>query len=401
MPRLCGADTRAVNPRKVLVRAQGGVDLTVYAPRVQVITGSVAEDLADQVEQLTERRELSVTPCVQEKPFSCGDDISLPAGKPPCAELLKYRVGLSRGESKLIGNKLIFKGAVTLSFLYRGEDDTLCTAGAELPFSQIMEVVGVGEEAQCNLTLTQTGGSCAVSREDPRTLSVEVDVLAQAVIRESRFVPVLADAYSVREPLECRWESCPAEGELDTGLRSQNVREIWETAHPVREVTDCRLAVGEVTQSREGDRLTLKAQCEVWVLYLGEDGEPYGERHGLEVACPMELGEGLDCLCRCEGVGDIYATPAAMGLEARFALDFRYLTFRREEISSVSSLTPGQAPEETGERPSLVLRALERGERLWDVAKSCGTTVADIMGCNELEEESQAAGRLLLIPRKR
>ena len=60
-----------------------------------------------------------------------------------------------------------------------------------------------------------------------------------------------------------------------------------------------------------------------------------------------------------------------------------------------------EALEEGGERPSLVLRTLGRGERLWDLAKTYGTTIADIISANELEGEAAAEGRLLLIPRRR
>ena len=52
--------------------------------------------------------------------------------------------------------------------------------------------------------------------------------------------------------------------------------------------------------------------------------------------------------------------------------------------------------------PSLVLRAMKQGERLWDIAKQYRTTVDAILAANELAEEAAAAaGRLLLIPRRR
>ncbi|MFQ7454377.1 LysM peptidoglycan-binding domain-containing protein [Flavonifractor plautii] len=41
------------------------------------------------------------------------------------------------------------------------------------------------------------------------------------------------------------------------------------------------------------------------------------------------------------------------------------------------------------------------GERLWDIAKSYGTTAQDIMCANALEEDVAPEGQLLLIPRKR
>ncbi len=399
---LCKADTRAVNPRKILARAEVILRVAAYTPRDQVITARVAPLMAEQVEQLTQEQEIYLTACVQEKPFTCSDEISLPSGKPACAELLKSRVTMSRGESKIIGSKLIFKGGVELSFLYRGEDGGIYSSGAELPFSQIMEVTGVGEEAECELTLALTGAMCSLSYgDDGRTVSVTVDALAQAVIRESRIVSTLADAYSIKEPLDCEWEHYPMDSRLDRGVRSQNVREIYEIPGSVQEVLTCNLALGAVVQSREGSQLTLLAQGELRVLYTGEAGEPYGICIPVEVTCPLELEEGCVCLCRCENVGDVYASPAPGGLEARFTLDFRYCALTRWELTALSALYPGEASEDTGEQPSLVLRMLEREERLWDVAKGCGTTVADIMGANQLEEEGQARGRLLLIPRKR
>ena len=105
--------------------------------------------------------------------------------------------------------------------------------------------------------------------------------------------------------------------------------------------------------------------------------------------------------CQCDGVGDVYAAPAPGGLEVRFALDFRYCALIRRQITALAAIGPGEAPESAGEQPSLVLRMLGQGERLWDMAKAYGTTIADIISANELEGEAAAEGRLLLIPRRR
>ena len=57
--------------------------------------------------------------------------------------------------------------------------------------------------------------------------------------------------------------------------------------------------------------------------------------------------------------------------------------------------------ETAGPRPSVVIRRMERGETLWDIAKSCGSTVDDIRCANTLPGEEAAAGTLLLIPARR
>lgn len=400
--RFCRADTRAVNPRKVLVRAEASVDVTVFSPRGEKVCSQVLNAAEENVEQLIETREVYLTACVQEKPFQFSDNVTLSAGKPAAVELLKSRVELRRGESKIIGNKLILKGTAEVALLYRGEDNGVYSSGGEMPFSQIMEVSGVAEEDECELVLALTGAEFSLSLEDDgRTVSVELEAVAQAVIRESRSLQVLTDAYSTSNPIDVDWETCPVDARVDRGGRSQSVREVWETPAPAREITDCRVAVGQVTQSREGERLVLTAQAEVQILYNSEEGQPFVLHQTVSIPCALELPEGCRCFCRCGGAADLYSAPTAGGIEVRFTLDFHYCAVSRQQLTALSGLRPGEPAEDGEPRPSLVLRMLEQEERLWDVAKTYGTTIADIISANELEGEAAAMGRLLLIPRRR
>ena len=56
---------------------------------------------------------------------------------------------------------------------------------------------------------------------------------------------------------------------------------------------------------------------------------------------------------------------------------------------------------EKGERPSVLLRRIEKGERLWDVAKACRADPRMIEKANHLEPDSPLPECLLLIPRIR
>lgn len=396
------ADTRMINPRKVLVRAEAAAQVTVFAPAQQDYCCQVRPAGEDGgVEQLTETREAYLTANVQEKPFTVDEDITLSASKPAAVELLGSRVNLCCGESKLIGSKLIFKGSADVTFRYCGEDGGVYCASGEVPFSQIMEVSGVGEGADCDITLALIGCECSLTPGgEGREISVSLDILAQAAVRESRRLEFVADAYSTAEPLEARWEKRTLERRLDSGVRSQNVRETWESVPAARDVVDCRMTVGQVAQSWEGERLVLTAQTEVTVLYTGEDGELAVTQRQISVPCALEAPQGSRCFCDCVGVGEVYATAAAGGVEIRFALDFRYCVLRSDEIVVLTDLVPGEAEEQEGRQPSLVLRMPQEGERLWDVAKAYGTTIAEIIKANELTEDVPS-GRLLLIPRKR
>ena len=400
--RVRGADARAVNPRKILVRVEAAVDVQVFAPVSDELCQRIQTDGQDGVQQLTETQEVYVTACVEEKPFPFSDEIALSASRPAAAELLKSRIDLVCNESKIIGNKLIFKASANVQLLYRGEDAGLYSAGYELPLSQIMEVTGVGEGAECELSLDLTGRTCAlVAGGEGRAVSVDLEILAQAVVREGRTFTLLTDAYSTKTPVAAERTPCRLARRVDMGVRSQPGREVWECVPPARDVVDCALELGQVSRVREGEKWILTAEAALCVLYVGDDGESYAARKTVSVPCTLEGPENCLCVCRCQTAGDVYASAAAGGLEVRFTLDFRYLALDHREVLGVSALHPVEEPERTGEQPSLVLRTLEPGERLWDVAKAYRTTVDDVMSANELEEESAARGRLLLIPRKR
>ena len=72
------------------------------------------------------------------------------------------------------------------------------------------------------------------------------------------------------------------------------------------------------------------------------------------------------------------------------------------KAAAVSTVTFDEnAPQDHTGQPSIVLRMVTGGERLWDIAKAYGTTARDVMQANALEEEELPDGQLLLIPRKR
>ena len=89
-------------------------------------------------------------------------------------------------------------------------------------------------------------------------------------------------------------------------------------------------------------------------------------------------------------------------MELRCPLEFRYLSLLPRQTTGVAQVRLEEdAPRDPAARPSIVLRAVEEGERLWDIAKAYGTTMEDIVQANSLGEDALTAGRVLLIPKKR
>lgn len=401
-PWIQAAETRLLNPRKVLVRIQIAVSVQVYAPVSEELCAGVSEPESAGVEQLVEPCQLYQVSAVQEKPFTFADDVMISGGKPEAEELLKSRVSLRCNESKVIGSKLIFKGEAMLQLLYRAAEGALCTTDYVLPFSQIMEVNGVGEDCDCEVQVVLTDTECRLDGSDGRTISVALGLLAQATVWETRSLELLTDLYSTAYQLEADTRPCSLKQLADRGIKNQTVREIIETGMQAKSVSDTYVRMGPVTQRREGERLELSVEANVTILYQAEDDTLSAVSRTLRVPCTLDVGEGAECACRCGVPGEIFAVPSSSGIEVRFQVDIQYLAYTRRQMISVSGVHLDEnGVRDTAGKPSIVLRMVAGGERLWDIAKAYGTTAQDILQANDLSEDALPAGQLLLIPRKR
>ena len=397
-PRVEQAETRMLNPRKVLLRTALALDVQGWLPQEEHWSSGVIGEGGETVEQLQEPCRTYGAVWVGEKPFSFEDEVALP-GTRPVMELLRYRLTPRCGEAKVIGSKLLFKGEAELSLLCREEEGSVRECRFQLPFSQILETGEAGEECDCSVEVLPVSVSCELDGEG-RNVQVVLELLAQAVLREERSFSLLTDLYSTAWALEADPRPCTLEHRVDSSIRTQTVREVLECPVLPAEVVDARAYVGRTTQSREGSRLTLTAPVEVTVLFRDEDGALDVAVGHWEVPCTIEAEEAVNCRCHCRCPEPVGAAATASGVEVRFPVEFQCLLTRREERMGVSAARlDTETPRDSG--PSIVLRLPQRGERLWDIAKCYGTTASEICQANHLEEGTLPDGQILLIPRTR
>ena len=400
-PRLRCAEARMLNPRKVLLRVDLAVDITACQPVERPICRGVLEGEKNGVCQRQFQGETYQITSVQEKPFTFSEEVRVQtsSGEPP--QLLAVRAQAQCSERKLIGSKLVLKGMVELSLLLQEAGGALTSNHQSLPFSQIMEVSGVGEESDCQVTVEVTQIQCEPSIGDGATLEIDLELLAQTLVRSRRPVVLLQDLYSTQWQTEADTETQQLCRLGDQTARSQQVRELLETGELARSVVDSRLALGQVVQSREGEQLVLT--CDAWaaVLYLDEEGQPRCVRRTIPVTCRLDCPADFRCSCTCVP-GELFAAPSAGGVEVRFNLEFQCLTTASLPVPMVKNARLGEARTAgEGQRPSVVLRMAAPGEGVWELAKAYGTTKEQILQANELDSEQLPAGKLLLIPSTR
>jgi len=399
VPRLRFAQAKALNPRKVLIRVDLLVDVTAYEPKEIILNDSVSKPEDDSICQKYYNGSYYQSLSVQDKPFTFTDQIRLQTAPGDAGQILTCQARAICAESNLIGNKLIFKGNAELSFLLQNSDGSLSPAHEVLPFSQIMEIPGGGEQSDCQVQTEVTGIHYEPANNDGKDYEITLDLLAQAEVCCHRPITMLQDLYSTKCHMDVDRKQQNVRLFCDQFVRSQSVREMFDAQTMVRCILDSRFSMGNLTVQREGQEFLLTQEVMLSVLYLDENECTKCMHQTLAVTCRVPAEDRIICSCRCYIPGDLYVSPAAGGLEVRFTAEF-HCTYTSEcTVDMVTSAKMGESREKDHEkRPSIVLRLATPDEELWSLAKAYGTTTDQIMQANELDSGELTESRMLLIP---
>ena len=399
VPRILSAETKAINPRKMLIRVNYEITVRVYRQETLMVPCGVLE--SGLVEEKQEQAEGYFAIAVPEKRFQFQDQLNLSGSQPAMAEILRVQSDVSCGDAKIIGGKLVFKGDVSLRFLYRSVEHEILTAEFVLPFSQIMDTPEAEETAEFQIEVVLLDWTLGELSGDGRSLAVEVDLYAYAEIRARKNLPLLADAYSVRGCVQTDFSPFVFPQLIERSVRRESKRELLETGEKDVSVLDLRCTVVQTSAVKSAEKLVFKAAVQAELLCVDAAGNIERLSRHLTLESEAAVTGNVEAMVSCR-LTEGNALPAANGVELRVGVAFQTLLLRREERLCISALEMDESKMQDQEgRPSIVLRQMIEGESLWDIAKAYATTISEIRQANGMDEETAEPGQLLLIPHKR
>ena len=396
-------ETRMLNPRKLFTHCKLVTRVTGYQRSQAAFATDVEADPALGVEKRREQQHAVLLTQIAEKDFTFTDSMSLPAGREGAAELLHSQVSAGVTEAKLVGSKLLCKGIFSLALLYRTAEGRCCSASGELPFSQILDVDGAGEEAQASVRLQLTGADFQIDGDDPegREIAVTLYLHATALLREARELMLLSDLYSTAHEVKLQSSPLRLTSFHEALTRRQTVREVLEIGVLAESILALSAACGPVSVTREGGVAQMRTSVAIRALYLDEGGVPLMAERTVDVACQAEVPEECRVTARAVCPEEIQGSLGDRGIEVRFPVEFQVEAVSQVQRVCVAGakLDPESVRDPAG-RPSLVLRCLNRQEGAWDLAKAYNTTIPAILAANQLDSEAIIPrDQLLLIPR--
>ena len=390
-PLLRFVDARSVSARKLMVRA----GIAMLGEALVPDSAEVARpgEVPRNVHLLETSYPITLMKQAGEKAFALDEDLTVPSGQPQPEKILYGCLDPELTETRVSGNRLIFRGNANLHLLYRGEDGSLHTWDEPLPFSQLAELDQPYEDnAEGNVTMAVT--SLELDQEEGGHLRVKCGLLGQYVVCQREMVNVVEDAYSTAGKLEPKW----AELELPALLDRRALPFTGEqTIHQQAEsILDASFLPDFPRQRRNGDSVELELPGQFQVLFTAGDGSLQAASARWEGQLALKAGEEAELYGEPLTAGRPQASSHgdSLSLRAEGLLDTRTEAWQR--IPMVTGLMLSEKVEPDPGRPSLILRRAGK-DRLWDIAKETGSTVAAIREANG-EDAPRSEDQMLLIP---
>ena len=388
--RLRFLDARSVSARRIMVRAGVSVRAEAWCPRNYQAYGP--EQPVQAVELLEELYPLRLLKEAGEKTFLLEDTVSPPQGSPEPASLISYSLHPKITDKKVLSDKLVFRGTGNLHLLYRSQEGELAVWEEELPFSQFAQLSGeYGTEAQAELVLALTSAEIAL---DDGQLRLKCGLVGQYRITDREMLPVVEDAYSPGRALELFREELTLPVLLES--RKENV--------PVEEgltvegdtVLDLWLMEDFPRQQPGQDTIQLELPGTLQALYRDPEGKLQAASQRWTGHRQLPAGEDTHLYAEVQYPDSLTGVSDGGKLRVKLDIPLTWTAEVNQCFPQVTGVTVGEAKKAEEDRPSLILRRLGN-DRLWDVAKETGSTMAAIRKANGLEVDP-APDRLLLIP---
>lgn len=404
--RLASADTRLLNPRKMLVRCDVLLDVTCYDPR-ETQLWLPPEDDECPVELLTEEREGLVLTDVTEKTFTITEEYSFPPAKPPVGEILKTKVDFELDEYKGVGNKVILKGTAKAQVLYRPErGGEPASIEFSTVFSQIVELGTQSDGMEFKALLVPTGiyfNSDALFSQEDRKITLEAHVLAQCLAYRKESLSCITDAYSSKYEIAAETASVEIDSAGDAVETVELVRDMIETTRQPGNIVSISAMPGVVYKTLEESGLELKSTVAVNILYMSEDGVLLSASKKLNVSAGLSVSGGADYAVSARVQGEPFAVISTDGIEVKLNVAFKAESYNMMSVNGLSAINVDtENPKDLSELPSLVLKRFTQGDTLWSLAKKYCSVTELIRKANGLDAGSEPElDSMLIIPKKR
>ncbi len=393
---------RALSPRRLVMHGA----FSLYVKVVTTNSTKIYNNENSDLETLKHEIRCADLRSLCQENFSICEELSL-ADKPTVESILRSDVGVSITDTKAVTGKLMINGEINLRMLYLTDVESGETEKLDylLPFNQIIDCKGIDENT-INCVLCDVMSFDVRLKNDMLSEKPAIVIDVKLSVTEEGYVvndeEVITDAYSVYYVSEPEFSQLKVTEEVVpvSELHMEKTQIKVDDGKISKVIDICAESVSSETVY-ENSELKAVGKVNICILALNEENIPVF----IERSCEYE--HILSSADECNTFSSINARTASISyrladdntIEIRCEIKLTGSAVKQKNLTVVGNIEILEDKPLKSDGCALTLYFADKGENLWDIAKSHNTRLDMLVSENSAESQHLDSPQMLLIPR--
>lgn len=394
---------RAVTGRKVDIHGAAGIFLKVFKRKCNEVISDI-DDCNIELRRIT--APATVPMGYAEKYLLIEEDVRVGSGQPAIESILKINSAVCVKETKVINDKAVVKGELTVCVLYCPEGrGTPQVVKSILPYSQIVDVEGITDTCECECKAeiaTLDIKPKATSNGEVKCFSLNAKILLTCEAFCGNEIPVIADAFSRKFEADITRQTVSFDKITCNINETYNCKKSIELDFNINSVIDLWCGLQNSHTKFEGGNMTVSGTLVAGMFVCDENNIPlYIEKPiDFEYKHPFENKMGTPhCEPEIEVLSCGFTITSSNNIELRVEIGINASIYEKKDVSLISNMTIDETKCIKRKNDSaMIIYYTCTDDSVWDIANKFGASVNEIMTINNLENQTLEDGRMLLVP---
>lgn len=392
---------RAVTERRFSVK--GSVKICVHAFVIEKkdIISDIDSNCFEQLKGTTN----ATTPLgIVEKPLIIDEELSIAQNMPSICRIIRSDACAIITDTKIINNKVIVKGNLKIDVSYCSEDNNLQKHTSDIPFNQVIDMIGISELCECEANVTVSGLNLSARTSQSgecRSFMAVCKLNITVSARCNSEIPVLFDVYSTKYKTTAKEDNVI----FNRIIKQTNESFLCKKRLPIPDgcsnvVLDLWCSTNSISSRFDNDKMMLLGSISACALIENcTSGVEFFERI-IDFEYPLNL-EGKHFAPYCKPMVKILScnhTVENNEIEFKIELMISATIYENTTISLISDLNVDEQDLITNDA-ALIAYYADVGENIWDISKQFLANRTELFELNRITDETVKIPRMLIIPR--
>lgn len=398
---------RAVSPRKIDIHGAFTICAKIYSKNSMNIISSISgKDIEQKIEKVT----CSNLTSMGQQQFSINETLEPGENKPSPEVIIKSEISAIINDYKIMPNKIVAKGEISLKILYLSDIESGKLENAEytVPISQIVDVPGIDDDSKYVIDaeiLSHEETLQSGSSPDSNLISTDIKVAITVTAYNEKETQIVSDVYSTDYNLETEnktitlnklseiiKDNLTHKESIDLpGTNISKIVDLWSDNYSAKTVS------GE-------EKPIVNIKMNICFIALDENNMPFYIERILDFNQNIDSSENFE-----NSVSEINVSPISIGynisegnkLDIKANLSIYGAIYSPQKHNMVTAAQSDETvPGDKDTSASLTIYYASEGEPLWDIARKYYTSVNAIKRENDISEDKVPTSSMLLIPMK-